>query len=435
MNLLISIIIPVYNVAPYLDRCLRSVCGQTYEHIEIIVVDDGSTDGSPSICDDWAQNDQRIHVIHKENGGLSDARNTGLLAAKGEYILYVDSDDYMEITACENLLRYTADQPDLIAAAYYFHTPDGTVILNRQLCFTDGETVDAKDYIIRGRKNKNTQCLAWTYMYRRAFLLENGLLYRKGWIAEDVDLEYRLLTSANRITVAHCPIYHHLLRAGSITTVQCSWKRIHDVVGIQRRALQFWDQYDDPELGKYMVSETIHYYLGVCPGLGICGWRPLGIGAGYALIHTRGFRGRVRVVYRELKFLVFRISGKAIYPGKEFSETVSDDYVRKALILSSSPEKDVLNSVETLRRENPAVTPATDLRGAEESKLKLRDQGVHVVNMTVSDNLRTRGKLRKLLSNGYEVVLCRDRKILKLAAQCGKICADRGLTVFEEMDG
>ncbi|MDE6992490.1 MAG: glycosyltransferase, partial [Lachnospiraceae bacterium] len=93
---LISVIVPVYNVEKYLDRCVESLLGQTYRRLEIILVDDGSTDGCGAMCDGYAQRDSRVRVIHKRNGGLSDARNAGLAAASGSYIGYVDSDDWIE---------------------------------------------------------------------------------------------------------------------------------------------------------------------------------------------------------------------------------------------------------------------------------------------------------------------------------------------------
>ena len=92
----LSVIIPIYNVEKYLDRCIKSICNQTYENLEIILVDDGSTDGSPEMCDQYVEKDKRIKVIHKQNGGLSDARNVGLEYATGQYIFFCDSDDYVE---------------------------------------------------------------------------------------------------------------------------------------------------------------------------------------------------------------------------------------------------------------------------------------------------------------------------------------------------
>ena len=93
---LVSVIVPVYKVEKYLDKCIESIVGQTYENLEIILVDDGSPDNCPTMCDEWAQKDSRIKVIHKENGGLSSARNAGLDACTGDYIGFVDSDDWIE---------------------------------------------------------------------------------------------------------------------------------------------------------------------------------------------------------------------------------------------------------------------------------------------------------------------------------------------------
>ena len=96
MNELISVIVPVYNVADYVEKCVKSIIKQTYNRIEIILVDDGSTDGSGEICDRLVQSDDRIHVLHKMNGGLSDARNAGIEQAKGDYYVFIDSDDYVD---------------------------------------------------------------------------------------------------------------------------------------------------------------------------------------------------------------------------------------------------------------------------------------------------------------------------------------------------
>ena len=103
MKDLISVIVPVYNVESYLNRCIESLVRQTYKYLEIILVDDGSLDGCPHICDKWSERDNRIHVIHKTNGGLSSARNAGLKVAKGEYIAFLDSDDWIHTKFIEHL--------------------------------------------------------------------------------------------------------------------------------------------------------------------------------------------------------------------------------------------------------------------------------------------------------------------------------------------
>ena len=105
MDPLVSIIVPVYNVKPYLNRCVDSLLGQSYQNMELLLVDDGSTDGSETLCDEYAAQDARVRVLHKKNGGLSDARNAGVDAAKGEYLSFVDGDDWVSPYYIENLYR------------------------------------------------------------------------------------------------------------------------------------------------------------------------------------------------------------------------------------------------------------------------------------------------------------------------------------------
>ena len=119
-NYLVSIIVPIYNVEKYLDRCIQSILNQSYENLEIILVDDGSPDRSSEICDEYRKSDQRIKVVHKENGGLSDARNAGLILAKGKYIIFLDSDDYIEHTMVEDAVTVLEkNDSDIVIWGYY----------------------------------------------------------------------------------------------------------------------------------------------------------------------------------------------------------------------------------------------------------------------------------------------------------------------------
>lgn len=143
---LISVIVPVYNVEKYLDECVRSIMNQTHHNLEIILVDDGSTDQSPAMCDAFAREDSRVKVLHKKNGGASSARNAGLDIATGDYFGFVDSDDYIMLDYYEQLLRPLHDKVQLSTCSlYYQHEPDPKAIWITQRCYKE-QVYDARSY-------------------------------------------------------------------------------------------------------------------------------------------------------------------------------------------------------------------------------------------------------------------------------------------------
>ena len=162
---LISIIVPVYNVESYLKKCLESIINQTYKNIEIILIDDGSTDSSGKICDDYANKDKRIKVIHKQNGGVSDARNTALDICRGDYIGFIDSDDYIELDMYETLLKFLLNNNlDVAMCSSY-------TVKNKQLI----RCKNFKPYILTGKeaiindllinKYKGSPIVVWNKFY------------------------------------------------------------------------------------------------------------------------------------------------------------------------------------------------------------------------------------------------------------------------------
>ena len=210
---LISVIVPVYKVEPYLDKCVQSIVDQTYKNLEIILVDDGSPDNCGAMCDAWAEKDSRIKVIHKENGGLSDARNAGMNVATGQWISFVDSDDWVsadyigalyraihetgaEIAACNIVISYGDIEPEESAC-------DATL----RVC-NAGEAV--RD-ILQG---VGFRAVAWNKLYKTS-LLENER-YPVGKFHEDEFFTYRILTKAKRLVYVDCPLYAYFQRPGSI---------------------------------------------------------------------------------------------------------------------------------------------------------------------------------------------------------------------------
>ena len=209
---LISIIIPVYKVEKYLEKCIQSVINQTYENLQIILVDDGSPDNCGKICDEYAKKDHRIEVIHKSNGGLSDARNKGLEIAKGEYIGFVDSDDYIEADMYEvlyNLLKqYNAD---VSICNFYTVSQEKIAIKNADNGIKEYNRIEILKEILL---DNNIQSYAWNKLYKRELFGE--IKYPVGKKYEDIGTTFYLLEKCNKVVVTGKPEYYYINRQDSI---------------------------------------------------------------------------------------------------------------------------------------------------------------------------------------------------------------------------
>lgn len=223
MNDLISVIIPVYKVEEYLDDCIRSVVDQIYQNLEIILVDDGSPDNCPAMCDAWTMKDKRIKVIHKPNGGLSDARNAGIDIASGEYIAFVDSDDWIEPDMYEKMLAaLKKEHADICACSISSCYPEHRAVWGcRAYVVTDSEQTLAMLY-----RDTAYPVAAWNKLYRRE--LWDDLRFPVGRICEDTFTTYRLVHGANRIVQLPYALYCYRIRPNSIMTSQFSPKRMDE---------------------------------------------------------------------------------------------------------------------------------------------------------------------------------------------------------------
>ena len=216
---LVSIIVPIYNVEKYLDRCIQSVLNQSYENLEIILVDDGSPDRSSEICDEYRKSDQRIIVVHKENGGLSDARNAGLILAKGKYIIFLDSDDYIEHTMVEDAVTVLEkNDSDIVIWGYYadFVDEDENLISSKTINPSISGNYLKSDFYEVTITNEIIGILgyAWNKMYKKSLLLNNDFKFTKGLsLIEDIEFNGPVLTSAERITFIEKPYVHYMQRS------------------------------------------------------------------------------------------------------------------------------------------------------------------------------------------------------------------------------
>lgn len=234
---IVSIIVPVYKVEPYLQRCIDSICTQTYSNLEIILVDDGSPDHSGEILDRNAELDTRIVVIHKKNGGLSSARNTGLDVAKGEYISFIDADDKVHPQFIEILLALCRQYECEIALCDYLEISEDSVDLplNPQQSLFIYNRRQAL-YELCCTRNAVKYVVAWNKLYKRD--LFNKIRYPVGRIHEDEFTTYQLLWKANRIAVTNQYLYYYLQRPTSIMGNPFSVKRL-DVLEAYKERLAF----------------------------------------------------------------------------------------------------------------------------------------------------------------------------------------------------
>lgn len=242
---LVSVIVPVYNVAEYLPACVHALVKQSYTKIEILLIDDGSTDTSGRLCDEYARSDPRVTVIHTPNRGLSAARNAGLDLAKGDYVCFVDSDDWVSPRFVELLVttleRHTAD----IAVCTFVEESDRKSQPRRlsqphfQLGFPDAlYALYGPDYLVL--------TVVWNKLYKRG--LFDIIRFPVGLVHEDEEIMLRLFDSAPIIVCFDQPLYHYRQRDGSITQAGLSSRSMHKVIAYENR-LEYLQQHNhDPEL-------------------------------------------------------------------------------------------------------------------------------------------------------------------------------------------
>ena len=219
----VSIIVPVYNVELYLKECLNSLIKQTYKAFEIILIDDGSTDLSGKICDDYKLKDNRIKVIHKKNGGVSSARNLGLSSSKGEYILFVDSDDYVEKDYIKTLVK-ESNNCDLVCCSYYTEFLNKKInnkICNKSIVIN---TIEAQEKIYN---QDSFSGFLWNKLFKKDIIDSNKLKFNESiHMCEDQLFIVQYLLKVNSIKLIPNMLYHYRMRKGSIVWNNGSKKRL-----------------------------------------------------------------------------------------------------------------------------------------------------------------------------------------------------------------
>ncbi|MFI3236467.1 MAG: glycosyltransferase [Lachnospiraceae bacterium] len=253
MKELISVIVPIYNVEGYLDRCISSIIGQTYWNLEIILINDGSIDNSGELCEKWKLYDKRISVIHKFNGGLSSARNAGLNIAKGRYYIFVDSDDYIHTKMLERLYEtLIQDNSEMTISNFYFDYGK-SIEMNMSEIPNIGTVFSSLEILYRLRGSKGSYfTVAWNKLYKAE--LFKDIRFPEGKIHEDVFVAHRIFQKCTRVSCIDEPLYYYVQREGSIMDKGFRIASLDIVEAYLDRSL-LWYEYSDCDIAnEYLLS-------------------------------------------------------------------------------------------------------------------------------------------------------------------------------------
>jgi glycosyltransferase involved in cell wall biosynthesis len=258
MSEMISVIVPVYNTADYLNTCFSSVACQEEVDFEVIIIDDGSTDDSPGICDEWQKKDRRFRVIHQKNSGQAAARNHGIDAATGDYVAFVDSDDYISSDYLkEQLGALKKNNADIVLCGYMEHKPNG----ERTLGPIEDEVLDRNSALEKLIRDDTFKSLCCARMFKKT--LFDGIRFPEGRNYEDLATNYRLFDKADRVCAISKTLYHYQIREGSMSYNDHSaagWhNKCHSNVASQIERTDFFRKKMDNNLAERSLAESIPY--------------------------------------------------------------------------------------------------------------------------------------------------------------------------------
>lgn len=251
----VSVIVPIYNVEEYIEECVTSILKQTLKEIEIILVNDGTKDNSMKIIEKYFD-DKRIKVINKENGGLSSARNAGLKIAKGEYISFIDSDDYIEKTMLEDLYNASEGADIIFSNGFDYNMNDGKLLKSSRKFFFK-TAVNKGSYVCM-----YTSAVVWNKIYKREFLQENNLNFIEGIIHEDDIFTIKTHFLANKVKyIEKNHYYYRINRKNSIMNNNAKIKHLENYKIIYEKLNEFFNYFNGSNFEKFRLYLLLNYYI------------------------------------------------------------------------------------------------------------------------------------------------------------------------------
>lgn len=257
MKPLLTVVIPVYNVEKYLKRCVESVLVQGWHNYDILLVDDGSTDSSPQICDDYVKAYNFISVIHKENGGLSEARNTGISHAKGEYVYFPDSDDWLEPQTFTELAEVLESQEfELVSFNREFVKGEEDAVVSDPLVT---QVFGGKDAFVQMLKHSYITGFANDKIYKKSLFIDNNISFPKGKYYEDLGTNYKLFLSTKNVFATNQKYYHYLIDNPDSITQSWNEQKFSDMFGFYKDI--FYSDFVRSQLNKEELQISQRYYV------------------------------------------------------------------------------------------------------------------------------------------------------------------------------
>lgn len=270
--MLISVIVPVYNVEKYLEQCVNSIINQSYKDIEIILVNDGSTDNSGNICNELAQKDNRIIVIHKENGGLGLARNSGLDVAKGEYVTFVDSDDYIETNSIEDMYNMVVEEKIDTCIGGFIRVLDDTTVVGRKQyeskIYENEKVLTELLPKLIGSSTKEKDAIrmsVWNAMYSMKIIKDNNLRFpsERQYISEDIIFDLDYYKYAKRVAISDNCNYNYRVNVESLTK-SYNPKRFELTKALYQKELEKIKELNIFEQADYRLKRQLFIYIKAC---------------------------------------------------------------------------------------------------------------------------------------------------------------------------
>ncbi|RHV33237.1 glycosyltransferase [Ruminococcus sp. OM05-10BH] len=258
-EIVLSVIVPVYKVEKYLSRCVDSLIQKSNISYEVILVDDESPDQCPQICDAYTEKYKQVYAIHKKNGGLSDARNTGMKCARGEYILFVDSDDDIQMDTYDKIGKFIDSfQPDIIVGNAKKIVGDRIEYM--QHTSREGVEKTGQEFMKTELYNKTMYMAAWLNIYKKDFLQKNKLQFKKGILHEDEEFTPRCFLKAEKVVYMNHFFYNYRIRENSITT-NSGRKNAEDFFNTCYSLDKIYKKLEDKELKNILENELVDKYL------------------------------------------------------------------------------------------------------------------------------------------------------------------------------